>query len=383
MKSLRFRFEGKVGPDIKEKLEALKKDFQKQVEEAMKKPRGLREISIRLAKAKAEVRAENLYKEFCQQKKEERKRLREERLREKQARLRPAFSAGKVKAKMLGGITCLAVIIILVVGTILLTRPSQRQTVPSPAQPLVEQAEEDLNEAIRAQEQRIKELKDYFRELTTRLAKATKKNNALSKQLAEAKKLAAEKEEEIDRLSPFEQKSQQLQQKIISLEKEKRDLIADYEEKLSKAAQELSSQKASYETQTANLKSQHEKNLAALKAELAKEIEKAMTKIASILEAYATLIEIKAKPLSVKFMEKDISENKGRAVSIEPILGQKMDEGNYISGRNFDLYESYSAAAKQLEKLLNLYINNGGVIGKWGEILKGHKELLRKFQPVK
>jgi len=383
MKSLRFRFEGKVGPDIKEKLEALKKDFQKQVEGAMKKPRGLREISIRLAKAKAEVRAENLYKEFCQQKKEERKRLREERLREKQARLRPAFSAGKVKAKMLGGITCLAVIIILVVGTILLTRPSQRQTVPSPAQPLVEQAEEDLNEAIRAQEQRIKELKDYFRELTTRLAKATKKNNALSKQLAEAKKLAAEKEEEIDRLSPFEQKSQQLQQKIISLEKEKKDLIADYEEKLSKAAQELSSQKASYETQTANLKSQHEKNLAALKAELAKEIEKAMTKIASILEAYATLIEIKAKPLSVKFMEKDISENKGRAVSIEPILGQKMDEGNYISGRNFDLYESYSAAAKQLEKLLNLYINNGGVIGKWGEILKGHKELLRKFQPVK
>ena len=383
MKSLRFRFEGKVGPDIKEKLEALKKDFQKQVGEAMKKPRDLREISIRLAKAKAEVRAENLYKEFCQQKKEERKRLREERLREKQARLRPAFSAGKVKAKMLGGITCLAVIIILVVGTILLTRPSQRQTVPSPAQPLVEQAEEDLNEAIRAQEQRIKELKDYFRELTTRLAKATKKNNALSKQLAEAKKLAAEKEEEIDRLSPFEQKSQQLQQKIISLEKEKKDLIADYEEKLSKAAQELSSQKASYETQTANLKSQHEKNLAALKAELAKEIEKAMTKIASILEAYATLIEIKAKPLSVKFMEKDISENKGRAVSIEPILGQKMDEGNYISGRNFDLYESYSAAAKQLEKLLNLYINNGGVIGKWGEILKGHKELLRKFQPVK
>ena len=380
MKSLRFRFEGKVGPDIKEKLEALKKDFQKQVEGAMKKPRGLREISIRLAKAKAEVRAENLYKEFCQQKKEERKRLREERLREKQARLRPAFSAGKVKAKMLGGITCLAVIIILVVGTILLTRPSQRQTVPSPAQPLVEQAEEDLNEAIRAQEQRIKELKDYFRELTTRLAKATKKNNALSKQLAEAKKLAAEKEEEIDRLSQLEQSSKQ---KIAGLEKAKAEAEAKVLATGEEASKKLSAQKESYEARIKTLKIESEGKLATLRTELTKEIEKAMTKIASILEAYATLIEIKAKPLSVKFMEKDITENKGKAGSIEPILGQKMDEGNYISGRNFELYEGYSSAAKELEKLLNLYINNGGVIGKWGEILKGHKELLRKFQPVK
>ena len=374
MKSLRFRFEGKVGPDIKEKLEALKKDFQKQVGEAMKKPRDLREISIRLAKAKAEVRAENLYKEFCQQKKEERKRLREERLREKQARLRPAFSAGKVKAKMLGGITCLAVIIILVVGTILLTRPSQRQTVPSPAQPLVEQAEEDLNEAIRAQEQRIKELKDYFRELTTRLAKATKKNNALSKQLAEAKKLAAEKEEEIDRLSPFEQKSQQLQQKIISLEKEKRDLIAGYEVKLSQANQELSEQKVSYETQIANLKKDYERNISALKAERDKTI-------GEILAVYTNLIEVELRPRLVSRMEEEIGKCSQRLKELERILQKKMDEGNFLSGRNQELFNNYITTTKETQNLLRLYIK--GDLGIWPLLAERNGVISQKYTPKK
>ena len=311
-----------------------------------------------------------------QKKKEEEKRLR---------KLKPAFSSGKSKLEIFLGISMAVLVIGWLIGYPLIRSRVHRKIAP-PAPPAAVEAV-DYKQMVEDQEKRLEELSNNLLDEVQKSNWLIYKLGGVKKQLAEEKKARAdleksidEKQQEIGRLSRLEQESRQ---KIANLEKEKRDLIADYEEKLSKAAQELSSQKASYETQTANLKSQHEKNLAALKAELAKEIEKAMTKIASILEAYATLIEIKAKPLSVKFMEKDISENKGRAVSIEPILGQKMDEGNYISGRNFDLYESYSAAAKQLEKLLNLYINNGGVIGKWGEILKGHKELLRKFQPVK
>jgi len=302
-----------------------------------------------------------------QKKKEEEKRLR---------KLKPAFSSGKSKLEIFLGISMAVLVIGWLIGYPLIRSRVHRKIAP-PAPPAAVEAV-DYKQMVEDQEKRLEELSNNLLDEVQKSNWLIYKLGGVKKQLAEEKKARAdleksidEKQQEIGRLSRLEQESRQ---KIANLEKEKRDLIAGYEVKLSQANQELSEQKVSYETQIANLKKDYERNISALKAERDKTI-------GEILAVYTNLIEVELRPRLVSRMEEEIGKCSQRLKELERILQKKMDEGNFLSGRNQELFNNYITTTKETQNLLRLYIK--GDLGIWPLLAERNGVISQKYTPKK
>jgi len=174
------------------------------------------------------------------------------------------------------------------------------------------------------------------------------------------------------RIQEYQQNVAALEYNITSLKKDLeksealiKTLTADYETKLKtvnqKAATDLSAQKTSYETKLVTLKAERDKT------------------IRELLAAYTKLIETTGKPNGVKWMEGEIARNQQIAQRLEGILNNKMDDGNYLSGRNRQLYEDAVKNYKEFQALLNGQLKAD--YDNYQLMVNGNKALNKEYSP--
>ena len=241
----------------------------------------------------------------------------------------------------------------------------------------LEKTNSDLLETIGILQGNLSRLMEIRKEANTQIA-GLKKD--LEKAQGAIKTLTADYKAQLEaisrevniRIQEYQQNVAALEYNITSLKKDLeksealiKTLTADYETKLKtanqKTATDLSAQKTSYETKLATLKAERDKT------------------IRELLAAYTKLIETTGKPNGVKWMEGEIARNQQIAQRLEGILNNKMDDGNYLSGRNRQLYDDAVKNYKELQALLNCQLKAD--YDNYQLMVNGNKALNKEYSP--